>query len=125
MIVKFANTFGYVYDGQNSTIDASFLKLGKTFLYQDNVIIVDRYSHSIESHLDINTIIDILKTLYYKIYKEIPSMSSDNDDGNVIQIYLPRMSLNMGTEAFIQSKLINLLSDDDNKLGKKVRLIFT
>lgn len=97
MYIKFANTDGIVYDPEYTNLQSG--SIGDMLLLDDGIIIYDRLPNQQSTQLIINVLIDTLRYILQKVY----SLQTD-----VIDIYLPRMSMDMNKEAKIQNKLLQM-----------------
>lgn len=101
MFIKFANTDGFVYDYERTTLNSNY-DLGVMLTYDDGIIIIDRYPTVETTQLDVD---NIIKTLRY-ILKNNYSLQTDK-----INIFLPRMDANISKQARIQAKFAKLSLD--------------
>lgn len=97
MYIKFANTDGIVYDPEYTNLQSG--SIGDMLLLDDGIIIYDRLPNQQSTQLIINVLIDTLRYILQKVY----SLQTD-----VVDIYLPRMSMDMNKEAKIQNKLLQM-----------------
>ncbi|AYP97974.1 GrBNV gp41-like protein-like protein [Mauternbach virus] len=105
MYIKFADLDGNIFDDE-MTNNLNPSTLGEVVLLNDGIIIYDRFPNQKTTQLHIGSMIETLKFLLNKTY----SLRTNN-----IQIYLPRMSMNMNDQAMIQKSLLTMSSIDPLK----------
>lgn len=99
MYVKFATTSGDVFN--DTPLNVGEHPLGEVLTYDDGIVIVDRIPGQLVSQLNINEILILLRKILQKLY----TLQVGN-----IEIYLPRMFLNINAQAKCQAKFQTLSS---------------
>lgn len=129
MFIKFGNTSGYIYElkeinasteksvvinDQNNILDDPILGtipnvIGYSMILHDNgIIIFDRKPEHLTSQIEFNQLYKTLKTLLKSVY---------SDRSDQINIYLPRLTMDIYEEARLQNQMHNLTN-------KSIRMIY-
>jgi len=102
MFVKFANINGEAFDLTGSIYKPGVL--GDVILYENGILIYDRFPNQQTTQMNISTMVETLRYLLSKTY----ALQSRRVD-----IYLPKMTNDMNAQANVQKTFLTMTSDDN------------